>query len=101
MEIIVDADCGNAPKKALVRDWLIAAVESDPEAVENQLCDEARLEVVGAGTHQGRDAVTAAVTHTDQVAALRIALLLSHGKHVAAEGQVRHGDGTTQALRTC
>ena len=48
MDIVVEADFGNAPKKALVRGWLISAAEGRHDAVVAQLAREARWEVVAA-----------------------------------------------------
>ena len=95
MDIIVDVDCGNAPKQALVCDWLVAAAHDDVETVSALLSADASWEIVGIQTHHGRKEVAAAMTDHSSIERFHIARLLSHGKHVAAEGEVRHGDGTT------
>ncbi|MBY5161910.1 nuclear transport factor 2 family protein [Salsipaludibacter albus] len=88
LEVNVDADCGNAPRKAQVRDWLISLAEADVDTVCSQLDDDVRWDVAGSRVHSGIDEVRCLVEGwaEDHVSQLRIRHLLSHGKQVCAEG---------------
>lgn len=88
LDVKVEADCGNAPRKAQVRDWLIALAEGDVDAVCRELDDDACWDVVGHQRYDGIDEVRGYVERLaeDHVDQLSIRHLLSHGKQVAAEG---------------
>lgn len=96
MDVHVDVDCGNAPKKALVRDWLIAAAEGDADEIRARLADQALWEAVGETECRGRDEVAEGLARlgADGVA-FRLDRLLSHGKHVAAEGSIERDGGAS------
>lgn len=88
LEVTVDADCGNAPRKAQVRDWLIALAEADVETVCSELAGDVRWDVVGSRVYAGVDEVRRRVQQfaADRGSRLFIRHLLSHGKQVCAEG---------------
>ena len=93
LEVIVDPDCGNAPRKAQVRDWLIAFASGDVDAVCAELSDDVTWEIAGAAPTSGIDAVRSqleALADHD-VSALTIRPLISHGKEFAAEGTLTVG----------
>ena len=88
LRIYVEADCGNAPRKAHVRDWLVALAEGDADAVCRDLDNDVCWDVAGQQRYDGIGEVRAYVEklteeHIDE---LTICHLLSHGKQVAAEG---------------
>ena len=88
LRINVETDCGNAPRKARVRDWLVALAEGDADAVCRDLDDDVCWDVAGQERHDGIGEVRTYVErlterHVDE---LTICHLLSHGKQVAAEG---------------
>lgn len=85
-------DCGNAPKKAQVRDWLIALASSESGEVTRLLDADVRWEHVGDETWTGIDDVAARLP-SEPAELLQISRLLSHGKEVAAEGRLVPADG--------
>ncbi|MAT05925.1 MAG: hypothetical protein CL424_12875 [Acidimicrobiaceae bacterium] len=94
LDVIVDADCGNAPRKAQVRDWLTDVVRGDVDAACSALDDEIVWEIVGHRTRVGIGVVREALRRAAEERASRLTIrhLLSHGKQVAVEGDV-DGDG--------
>jgi hypothetical protein len=96
MHVVVDADCGNAPKKALVRDWLIAAAKGDTASIRAHLAEQARWETVGETECCGVEEVAEGLAGLgEDVAVFRLDRLLSHGKHVAVDGSVEQADGAS------
>lgn len=95
MDVVIAADCGNAPKKLLVRDWLIDAAAGDVEGVEARLDQAAHWEDVGAAECRGRSDVAAALVALPgaEVTTFGLHRLLSHGKHVAVDGTFECADG--------
>ena len=85
MKLLIDADCENAPRKAQVRDLLIALSERRVEDVVDELAADVEWDVVGSVAHRGRDDVAFAISGPPD-RSLHIRNLLSHGKQVAAEG---------------
>ena len=75
----------NAPRKAQVRDLLIALSERRVEDVTAELAADVEWDVVGSVTHRGRDDVARAIGGPPD-RSLHLRNLLSHGKQVAAEG---------------
>lgn len=88
LEVNVEADCGNAPRKAQVRDWLIALAAGDVDAVCSELDGDVRWDIAGGHRYEGIDEVRSYVEQLteNRVKKLSIRHLLSHGKQVAAEG---------------
>ena len=88
-------DCGNAPRKMVIRDLLVALAERDPAAVVPFLRDNIRWEIVGATELIGLDAVGDWLRQQSPVEELHIATVITHGTDCGAEGQLVHPDGTT------
>jgi hypothetical protein len=95
MDVQIDVDCGNAPRKAQVRDWLIAVAQGDPDEVGRLLSEDVSWEAVGSSTIHGRDVVLAGL-RSEPARTLVVASLLSHGKFVAAEGSMLSADGGSE-----
>lgn len=86
--VVIEADCGNAPKKARVRDWLISLAQGDIDAVCGEFDEGVRWDAAGDRCYRGIDAVRSYVARLteEQTTHLSIHHLLSHGKQVAVEG---------------
>ena len=87
MEVIIDADCGNAPKKLQVRDWLVAVASADTAAAGSLLTDDVVCDLASGDAVTGRAGVLDALVGRP-ARELVVSNLLSHGKHVAAEGRI-------------
>lgn len=88
LEVTVDVDCGNAPRKAQVRDWVVALAAGDVDAVCNELDTGVRWDVAGQRRYEGIDEVRRYVEQLadEEITSLSIRHVLSHGKQVVAEG---------------
>ena len=62
MEVILPADCGNAPRMVIVGDFIANWASGDHEALSTWLSEDASWTLVGTGTYSGpgsaRDAIT-------------------------------------------
>lgn len=92
MDVRIDADCGNAPRKAQVRDFLVALSERRVEDVAAEFATDVEWEFVGSVAYRGRDQAAGAVNGPPH-RSLHIRNLLSHGKQVAAEGTTTSATG--------
>ena len=95
VEVAVEEDCGNAPKKAVIKDWLVSLTIGEADLVTSQLAENARWEVVGSRTVEGMTDISTIVTELSElpVSTLMIGNVLSHGKRVAADGSLKLRDG--------
>lgn len=94
---VIDApkDCGNAPRKMVIRDFLVALYQQDDADVAAALRDNVRWEVIGSTVQEGLDEVGDWVRQQPPAAELHIATVLTHGTDCAADGRVVHVDGST------
>ncbi|MGB3633319.1 MAG: nuclear transport factor 2 family protein [Rubrobacteraceae bacterium] len=95
VDVVVEEDCGNAPKKVLIKDWLVSLATGEIDAVTSQLTEDAQWDVAGSRAAEGMKGVSTIVAElgTLPVATLVIGNILSHGKRVAADGSLRLRDG--------
>ncbi len=94
-------DCGNAPKKQFVKDFLIASAQADFKAVAEMLRDDANLEIINYVTVSGKDTVIKqlqADAAQGAVEELVIHNILSHGDRCAANGVLKFKDGSRVAF---
>ncbi len=61
VKITVSADCGNAPKKLLLKDLNIAFVKGDTAFISESVADDLMWELVGDQTIHGKDDFVKAV----------------------------------------
>lgn len=97
MDVRVEADCGNAPKKAQVRDWLIAVSERRVADVVASVEDDVTWELLGSASAAGRDEVARWLDGSAD-RSLHIRSLISHGNQIAAETTVVDQAGQTSHL---
>lgn len=50
VDVVIEEDCGNAPKQALIKDWLVSLATGEIDAVTSQLAEDARWNVAGSRT---------------------------------------------------
>lgn len=92
VKIIVEEDCGNAPKKEYVRDFNIAFAQNDVDKVLSMMTDDATWRMVGGETYQGGVAIRQALQKMGEAEAqeLRLDHILSHGNQCAADGLITY-----------
>lgn len=93
--IICDEDCGNSPKKILLRDWNSAFVQGEHDIVLEPLTEAVEWGFVGAARFEGKsqvaDLLREAAHH--QKSELRILNIITHGGVGSVNGAVTFGDG--------
>ncbi len=95
MNVVVKEDYGNAPKRVLIKDWLVSLATGEIDAVISQLSEDVRWDVAGSETVEGMTDISTVVSELAAlpVSTLVISNILSHGKWVAADGSLRLQDG--------
>lgn len=95
VNVFVEENCNNAPKKQFVKDFLIASATSDLEAAANMLADSVTLEVVGQETISEKESVIRALFENKTrrgVSEMTVRNILSHGNKCAADGVLSYKD---------
>ncbi len=90
--------CGNAPRKAVIRDFLIALYQRDIVEVLDRLRDNVHWDIMNLTQLQGLDEVEPWVASQSKVSALHLNTVITHGTDCAADGRVIYDDGTELAF---
>ncbi|HEY4557698.1 MAG TPA: hypothetical protein VIG82_05860 [Enteractinococcus sp.] len=91
-------DCGNAPRKIVIRDFLIALYQQDEDHVLEALAEDIRWELVGSRVLNGLEEVREWLRREPPVRELHIAMVITHGTDCGVDGWVVYADGRTRAL---
>ncbi|WP_017539048.1 nuclear transport factor 2 family protein [Nocardiopsis halophila] len=101
VQVTIAPDCGNAPRKQLLRDFTIALAKRDAQALLPTVADDVVWEIVGRRTVRGKadfaDAVATAVER--QAETLLLDSILTHGSEGAVSSRMAFPGGG--AMRCC
>lgn len=94
-KIIVNADCGNAPKRELLKKINIAFVEGDTSFILDHVTDTIIWDMVGARKIEGKEQLASELDtmKSEAVKELLLCQILTHGKEGAARGTVQMQSG--------
>ncbi|TJY62787.1 hypothetical protein FAZ19_19405 [Sphingobacterium alkalisoli] len=88
MKINVPKDCDNAPKRKIIRDFIIAWFKKEWSDIENIIEDEFQFRIVGKQTVENKKDLQKYLQNGVEVTTLTIDEVLSHGKFGACNGSV-------------
>lgn len=86
--IIVQEDCGNAPKKVLLRDLNVAFARGESDFILDHLTDTVIWDYVGGKRVEGKDAVKVALQEAknDPKSEMTLLNIITHGSIGSANG---------------
>ncbi|ABY35657.1 conserved hypothetical protein [Chloroflexus aurantiacus J-10-fl] len=95
LKVVCKEDCGNAPRKAQLRDFYIALARTNIKEVLNYLTDDIVWHLAGETTIKGKQAVAEFLKEMKDspVSELKIDYIVTHGTDCAATGQATFADG--------
>ena len=96
VKVIIDEDCGNAPKKQYIKEFLIASADANIGAAVSMVTDDIHLEIPGYKSVHGKGEATVLLTADSSQSKMRelvVSNILSHGDRCAANGIFRFEDG--------
>ncbi|MYA78628.1 MAG: nuclear transport factor 2 family protein [Gemmatimonadetes bacterium] len=98
--ITVKPDCKNAPKKALLRDFISAFAHADIEGVLSPMSDDIVWNLVGDSVIEGKENVRALLEAMQGVGTsdLVIESIITHGREAAVNGVIRSNSGQAHAF---
>jgi|SRR5690625_662339 len=88
-------DCKNAPRKLVIRDFVVALYQRDTETLSAMLREDIRWEIVGSETFDDLEQVLGWVQQQAAVDELHITTVITHGTDCAADGWIIGADGST------
>lgn len=86
-------DCGNAPRKALIRDFTIALYRRNANDLMAWLKDNVLWEVVGSGVLAGIDEVQAWLLAEPATTELSVNTIITHGWECGVDGTIVRAGG--------
>ena len=104
LNIRVDEDCGNAPKKLLLRDFEIAFAQNDVAHLREQVAADIHWNRVGDKVLEGAEAMAAemaaglAQSQSPKATELTLTNIITHGKTGAVDGMLTLEDGSSYAF---
>ena len=100
LKITVEEDCGNAPKRVVLRDFTIAYAQGDMAHLLEQVADNVRWQRIGDQVLEGKAAVAEALPHLlpDNATELTITNVMTHGNIGAVDGVLVLADGRHYAF---
>lgn len=98
--ITVSEDCGNAPKKCLLRDFNVAFAETNVDFILDNVSDDVEWTIVGDQEIRGKsDFATVVEQMTDvDVVELTIDHIITHGATAAVNGTLQLASGQAHAF---
>ncbi|MGP5195759.1 nuclear transport factor 2 family protein [Arthrobacter rhombi] len=93
-----EPDCGNSPRKEILRDLMVALAQRDVEHLDVVLAEDVSWTVVGERTETGREAAREMALALPEVDELTFGTFLTHGRGAGVDGVLRLADGTETAF---
>ncbi len=99
-KITINADCGDARNKLLLRDLNIAFARADVEAILALMSDDIVWRMVGADVAEGKDAVRQALEAMQDAVASELVIdsIITQGSEGAVNGEIRIAGGGSYAF---
>lgn len=91
-------DCGNAPRKEVLRDLVVALAEGNDETVAALVGEDVEWNLVGDTVLRGREAVRAWAADLPEAKEVAFGSLITHGREAGVDGTIEAADGTRYAF---
>ncbi|MTI48081.1 nuclear transport factor 2 family protein [Sporosalibacterium faouarense] len=95
LKIICDEDCGNAPKKLFLREFILAWVKNNLTFIEKNISESVCWNIIGDRSVQGKTNFldTYKQIQTYFVKEIEISTIITHGKTGAINGNFTYEQG--------
>jgi|SRR5690625_545895 len=100
VKINVHDDCGNAPKKLYLKDFVISIVKNESTFISDNITDDIRWNVIGGQNISGKPDVLAELqqSRNNEVNELIINTIVTHGYDGVVDGLLKFKDGKAVAF---
>lgn len=90
----VPDSCGNAPRRAILRDFTISLYAKQMHELTEMLNDDVQWHLIGSQVLTGAEQVRGWVTEEPAVVKLTIHTIITHGREGGVDGVIERADGT-------
>ena len=99
-KLTVSPDCGNAPKRAFIRDFNVAFAQADIPTLLAAVTGDIRWDMVGDKVISGKEAFAAAMEDMKEHRATELIIdrIVTHGREAAASGTLVMENGRRYAF---
>lgn len=100
VKITVHEDCGNAPKKLFLRDFVISVVKNDSEHIFHNIIDDVQWNFIGGRRIDGKQDVLTELKRSrgSKIVELIINTIVTHGYNGVVDGLLKFKGGKTIAF---
>lgn len=90
MQVTYPHDCGNAPKKVILKDLAIAMARLDTAFMNDTIADHVSWQIIGDRQVQGKEQMIESLEQwqTKKVLELNIDMIITHGKTASLNGRI-------------
>lgn len=94
MKVTAGEECGNSPRKLILKEFNVALASGDLESVVSRVSEDIAWNLVGSQVVRGKEAFEKALGgSTMKVAHLVIENIITHGKTAAVNGELELDNG--------
>lgn len=99
LEVVdVPEQCGNAPRKLVICDFMVGLYGQDIELVTSLLSDNVQWDIIGAHSMASHDEVATWIMEQNPGRKLAINTVITHGPECGVDGTITYHDGTVAAF---
>lgn len=100
LTVLCPDDCGNAPKKAMLKEFNIAMAKIDLDVITDMISDQVSWRMIGDKIIQGAEAFTETMKQraTNQITELSISNIITHGNACSVNGSYILANGKKYAF---
>ncbi len=88
MKIFIPNDCDNAPKRKVIKDFILAVYKNKWSEIENLLDDKFEFDMIGEVKIKEKETLKKYLSSFIKITELKINEILSHGKFGACNGEI-------------
>lgn len=98
--LIVEAsgDCGNAPRKRVIRDFVVALYGGEVSEVLSYLGENVNWQMIGSWDASDKAGVDHHLSQQAKIVHLRIGTIITHGTDCGIDGEITFEDGQQAAF---
>lgn len=98
VKIICAEDCGNAPKKRIIRDLIEASAKKDWDVIKQYCREDIQWTIVNDKQIQGIEELIKVVEEDKDITEVEIFNIITHGHTASSNGVVKYKDSSTTAF---
>ncbi|WP_338448136.1 hypothetical protein R4Z09_18050 [Niallia oryzisoli] len=100
IKILCRQDCGNAPKKIILKDFVIASVKKEISFIAETISDNIQWNIIGYNKFQGKESVIEMLQQMSSRRMLEVEIktIITHGNTGAVDGKATYENNEKYAF---